>query len=330
MLIKPAEKNQKKKEPISFIKSFLPNNFRDQDFVFRSTEKGAVGKKMFREALFLAFKWEEFNKNRSLSSDSLDLDKLSPKDPLFKTYPALSEKDNSTLNLQSNESGNALNQLLKTKVPDDLLTVNTRDVLGFRNQKISNIAVRTFFTGPEDNGSDFEKVLIERIHSAKQRISIDQMYFQPSKKLMQEIINAANRGVKVTVVTALGGRRNSSGEKFFGPRNKYNLHTLFYSVTNKENINIYTYSQGKNGLHKKVVVIDDSVLAGSSNMGTKSLKLTGDHEMNFEATSKEFADKTLKIIQEDISKSKKLNKISLSLSDRILSFIHNTGSRIWG
>jgi phosphatidylserine/phosphatidylglycerophosphate/cardiolipin synthase-like enzyme len=86
---------------------------------------------------------------------------------------------------------------------------------------------------------------------------------------MKEIIDAANRGVKVTVVTTTGGRHNSKGEKLFGHRNLYNLHILFSSTKTKTNIDAYTFSQAKNGLHKKVVVVDDYVFAGSSNMGTK-------------------------------------------------------------
>jgi hypothetical protein len=326
----PSQKKSKKAD--SFIESFLPSNFRDQDFVFHTTDGGSTGKKMFREALFLAFKWDQFTKNGFLSSDSWDLDKLDPEDPLFQDYPALSEnvpmKEN--IDLQTEKSKNSLYQLLRTDVPKDLRQISQGHVLGFKNKKVPEVNVRAFFTGPEDSTMNWENVLVNRIQSAKKRILIDQMYFQPSTTLMQEIINAANRGVKVTVITVVGGRHSSRGEQFFGPRNLHNVYKLLSSVESKASVNAYTYSQAKNGLHKKVVIVDDYVLAGSSNMGTKSLELTADHEMNFEAHSKEFANQTLKILQEDIKKSRPLKPKSLSLSNRIFSFIHNAGSRIWG
>jgi hypothetical protein len=52
--------------------------------------------------------------------------------------------------------------------------------------------------------------------------------------------------------------------------------------------------------------------------------------MNFEAHSREFADQTLKIIKEDIKKSKQIKQVSLTVLNRIYSFIHHAGSGIWG
>lgn len=78
------------------------------------------------------------------------------------------------------------------------------------------------------------------------------------------------------------------------------------------------------------MVVDDYVLAGSSNMGTKSLKLTGDHEMNFEARSQEFADQTRQVLEDDIARSTELDDISLGIKQRLVAKIHKSGARIWG
>ncbi len=137
---------------------------------------------------------------------------------------------------------------------------------------------------------------------------------------MRALINAGNRNVDITVITTAGGKHSPMGEKFFGHRNLYNLNYLASAVEEQKekNMHFYSYAQAKFGLHKKVIVLDDIVLAGSSNMGTKSLTLTSDHEMNFEAKSKDLADNTLKILNEDIKRSKHLEKINLSLTNRVM------------
>lgn len=319
----------------SFIENFLPRVFRDQDFVFFSDGECKTGKRVYREALFLASKWDQHKKNHELSSESWDLNKLNEKDEIFKKYPALSSEgsfDDKSAKPIAPKS--ALEKLLAEKIPDKIDNPKIKSNLTekFAHRKANNVMVKTFFTGPEDMHSDWEDNLVDRIEKAEKRIMIDQMYFQPSKRVMDALIDAGNRKVDITVVTACGGKHSPLGEKLFGNRNLYNLNYLATSVEkeNRKNIHLYSYTQAKFGLHKKVVVLDDFVLAGSSNMGTKSLTLSSDHEMNFEAESKDLAENTVKIINEDKKRSTHLKKINLIFTNRVLAAYHSLGAGIWG
>jgi phosphatidylserine/phosphatidylglycerophosphate/cardiolipin synthase-like enzyme len=65
----------------------------------------------------------------------------------------------------------------------------------------------------------------------------------------------------------------------------------------------------KIGHHKKIIIFDDeTVIAGSSNFGYKSLVTCSDHELNFIARSKKFAEETLKVYAVDIAHSKRVTR----------------------
>lgn len=322
------------KKEYDLVEDCLPGTFRDQDFIFQSKGECETGKRVYREALFLALKWDQYEKQGVLSSETWDLEKLSDQDILFKKNPALSEAHQKNINEQDNRGikKRSLEILLKTKIPDNIKRDDAKSIISdFMNHSVKDVFVKTFFTGPEDRDSDWESNMIERIESASRRIVIDQMYFQPSKAIMDALIKAGKRNVNITIITACGGKHVSMGEKFFGSRNCYNLYHLFASLkNNRENLHLYAFTQAKNGLHKKIVIIDNYVLAGSSNLGTKSLILTGDHEMNFEAHSKELAHETMKILEDDIRVSKLFKSVKLSFKDRILATVHSLGAFWWG
>ncbi len=313
-----------------FEEKLLPNSFRDQDFVFYH-KQGEEGNAVYQEALFLAYKWDRYAKDKSFPRENWDLKKLDPTDVLFKRYPTLLK--NKTVKKPPEENKNPLYHLLKTGIP----LVISESQSSYKNflfqDACVDVNVRTFFTGPEDYQSDWKRNMIEKVRQAQKRIAIDHMYFQPPSDLRKAIAEAANRGVKITIVTALGSSAAPpTSEKFFAPRNLVNLFKLKQDVLTekRDNLTFYSYAQGKNGLHKKVMIIDDYILAGSGNMGTKSLTLIGDHEMNFEAKSQELAKKTMAIIQKDILKSRKITNINPSVRQRVQSMFHYWGSNKWG
>ena len=120
---------------------------------------------------------------------------------------------------------------------------------------------------------------------------------------------------------------------YFGPRNKYNYVNFLKKLSpeEKEKVQIFEFQQKKIGNHKKVIVVDDKVLAGSSNLGYKSLVTSSDHEINFIAESKNFADETLKIIEEDIKYSKVFkNNSKLSLKEIFSAYFHRLNAFLIG
>ncbi len=73
--------------------------------------------------------------------------------------------------------------------------------------------------------------------------------------------------------------------------------------------------------------MDDYVLAGSSNLGYKSLETMSDHEINFVAKSKLFANQTAEVIMIDVNHSYRIDhpEKKLSISAICRAAIH----RIW-
>jgi len=78
------------------------------------------------------------------------------------------------------------------------------------------------------------------------------------------------------------------------------------SPSDRKNISIYEFRVNKTTFHKKIFVIDDTVISGSSNFGYKSLVTCSDHELNFIAKSKKLAKKTLKVHKVDVAHSHKI------------------------
>lgn len=305
---------------------FIPGNFRDQDFVFSCPDRDLkAGVKMYEQALRLAQKWERYNHSEG---------SLPPEQWETHSNPTGGLREVASSGQASSQSSTVVERMLRTPLPRDLGTVRTDYSEFERSQrKVEDVAVRLFFTGPEDTMSPYEGAMVRRIYQAKSSILIDHMYFQPTKAVMDALICAASRGVKVAIVTAGITKGCPNGQYFFGPSNRYNYSYLVNSLPEKarENVEVYEYKQKKKGLHKKVMIVDDFVLAGSSNMGYKSLALSGDHEMNFEAESEKFAEQTKRIVFQDMSKSVRVMQPGrISFKNRCTAAFHSAGARLWG
>lgn len=166
-----------------------------------------------------------------------------------------------------------------------------------------DVSMRVFATGPEHRKSPFLEEMIKAVDGAKREIYIDHMYFHPEKELMDALVRAANRGVKIKVITNGFDKKNSpKAHQAFGPRNQWNTRWLYRHVDpeNRENIEVYEFAPMQTTLHKKAMVVDrETVFAGSSNMGYKSLETMSDHELNFRAKSKTLAERTIRVFDED-------------------------------
>ena len=112
------------------------------------------------------------------------------------------------------------------------------------------------------NRSSIEKSYLKAIGQARQDIVIANAYFLPGGKLRRALINAARRGVKVTVL--LQGKY----EYFM----QYHAARPVYDALLKEGIEIHAYAQSF--LHAKVAVVDGHwATVGSSNLDPLSLLL---------------------------------------------------------
>jgi phosphatidylserine/phosphatidylglycerophosphate/cardiolipin synthase-like enzyme len=321
-----------------FLSKFISGNFRDMDFVFHSPPRGEpAGKKIYREMLLLAHRWEQYNK--VLKAPLIHLNKLklnSLSDIPYKKIPALNDADSPLFDnhlIKEVDGDSAVTKLLKTRIPPPI-TITTTVHSFHKNPKIAKASeFDSIYSGPENSHSTYEKKLISHINKAEKEIKIAQMYFHPTTNLINSIIRAAERGVKITIISCGVYENCPNGHLFFGPRNKYNFWNLLNSLspTAKHNVEIFEYQQYKKGYHKKVVIVDDYVIAGSSNMGYKSLVSTSDHEINFSLKSEKFARETSKILATDISLSHRVDPcLQLTLSERLFASWHKKGAFIWG
>lgn len=296
-----------------FIGKFIPGNFRDMDFVFRcSGGKSPCGKQVYKQMLLLCYRWEQYN---LMLKDKFNTDQLRVDD--------LGVFTNEPTKINSNDS--VTMHLLKTPIPQwHKITTRVKN-FDQSTKKSSNVAFRIFASGPEHNSSMYAAQLEEAIKKASKQIVINHMYFQPTTSIMNELIEAAKRGVKIKIITSCIYSECPNSHYVFGSRNKYNYAYLLNSLSEneRENVEVYEFQQKKKGNHKKVIIVDDMVIAGSSNLGYKSLVSTSDHELNFFAQSQEFVDRTLEICEIDIQHSKKIkDKVKLSTSEYIKAAMH--------
>ena len=133
---------------------------------------------------------------------------------------------------------------------------------------------------------DIEKAYLHAIQNEQHEILIANAYFIPGKKFERALIDAARRGVVVTLLL------KGEIDYFLS-----NATRAFYGKFLKEGITIFEYT--KSFMHSKVAVIDETwATVGSSNIDPFSLLLA--REANIFIFDKNFASQLKKNIEEDI------------------------------
>lgn len=282
----------------------LTGCFRDQDFVFQCHDP-AQRKQLYRQALWLANLWHGYHQcdPPSIPAMSADLKEIEGIE-----YPALN--DGLSISLSGTcAAENVLLRMLQEPVPSS--SEEDLPILDFASslRKVDQVQAEFFFTGRFNRQPNpFVKRLIREIAQATKEIVINHMHFLPPPEVLNALIAAVKeRGVKLTLITAGVTKNCPSGHLEHGPKNQAYCASLFKSLTTQEqqNLRIYLFEQHKKGLHKKIVLIDDELLfAGSSNMETKCFSEMGDYEVDFVARSPALALEVQKIIQVDIEHSR--------------------------
>ena len=98
-------------------------------------------------------------------------------------------------------------------------------------KKSTDVAFRVFASGPEHDSSKFAIELEAALKKAKQKIVINHMYFHPTPAIMDALIAAAKRGIKIEIITAGIYKDCPNSHLMFGPRNKYNYAYLVNSLS---------------------------------------------------------------------------------------------------
>jgi cardiolipin synthase len=157
------------------------------------------------------------------------------------------------------------------------------------------IPIQIVSSGPENDIQKIKQGYIKMIPGAKKSIWIESPYFIPDDALMEALLIAIRSGIEVCMVIP-----KMPDHPFVYRATEYYAHQLV-----KAGARIFTYQDGF--MHAKTIVVDNEIVSvGSANWDIRSFKL------NFEANAFiydfEVATKVIKTIQQDMAKSRELDR----------------------
>jgi len=150
-----------------------------------------------------------------------------------------------------------------------------------------------FKTGPKDGVESARLVYLYSIAAARKHIRIAHSYFVPDNLLVEALLAARKRGVKVEVITpgiidANVVRRASRAR---------------WSALIEAGVEFYEYQSSL--YHCKVMIVDDVwVVAGSANFDNRSFRIND--ENGLDVWNKEFAEENIRIFEMDKAKSRRI------------------------
>ncbi|MGM0843480.1 MAG: cardiolipin synthase [Bacillota bacterium] len=143
-------------------------------------------------------------------------------------------------------------------------------------------------------GFKIESQFVEFITNAKKSIFIGSPYFIPSEEVMDALVKALKRGVKVTIVSPEKPDHHLVKEAAF----------KFFRKLIPLGAEVYHYQTGF--YHSKLIVLDDEFCdIGTANFDLRSFYVN--FELNNFTYTQSFVDEVLKEIQKDIEGSKKIS-----------------------
>ncbi len=152
-----------------------------------------------------------------------------------------------------------------------------------------------------------EEKYLHLIQSVKTSITIGSPYFIPSKRLVHELIRAAKRGIKITIVVPYITDHMLVQEASY----------RYLRLMLKHGAQVFQYRKGF--YHAKSIIIDDNLCdIGTANFDKRSLFLN--KEINCYFFDPAFVDRFKDVIQKDILDSKPLTLADLNKPNLFRSF----------
>eukprot|EP00012_Vannella_robusta_P004368 CAMPEP_0206191800 /NCGR_PEP_ID=MMETSP0166-20121206/5571_1 /ASSEMBLY_ACC=CAM_ASM_000260 /TAXON_ID=95228 /ORGANISM="Vannella robusta, Strain DIVA3 518/3/11/1/6" /LENGTH=630 /DNA_ID=CAMNT_0053608159 /DNA_START=15 /DNA_END=1903 /DNA_ORIENTATION=+ len=154
---------------------------------------------------------------------------------------------------------------------------------------------------------------IRAIDDAKASIRLAHLNVNPASRLMESILNAVKRGVKVELITTAADATTPLAAHFYAWANRVNYLPIMTGepyLEDKEQakeqikhyVSVYEYAVSRTTYHKKVAIIDnETLLIGSYNMSQKSHN--GDDELLLAITSSELCTQVNEVLNFDIDHS---------------------------
>jgi len=156
-----------------------------------------------------------------------------------------------------------------------------------------NMSVRIVDQRPAENDFNINQTVLVAIRAAKESILIETPYFNPTRWLAQELQNAAQRGVRVCVLT------NSEESSNMVPLYWSAAHNFKTLIQN--GIHLFLWDRGKRAIHSKVFVVDRQfAMISSFNFSHRST--LWDAENGVVMTDPDFVAQTRQMIEADFAK----------------------------
>jgi cardiolipin synthase len=125
-----------------------------------------------------------------------------------------------------------------------------------------NLAAQVVPSGPDQDEQIIHEMLITLIYNAKTRLVLTTPYFVPSESMLQAMVSAAHRGVRVSLVVP---------EKIDSVLVRHASRSYFQDLL-EAGVELYAYKGGL--LHAKTVTADHNVaMLGSVNMDLRSFSI---------------------------------------------------------
>ena len=129
-------------------------------------------------------------------------------------------------------------------------------------------------TGPLSPQATMTDIFVAVLAAARERVVITTPYFAPDPPLLNAIVAAARRGVRLTIIFP---QRNDS--RIVGA-----ISRGYYPLLARAGVHIFEFRGGL--LHAKTMVVDETLaLVGSANMDRRSLDLNFENNVVFESAA---------------------------------------------
>ena len=159
--------------------------------------------------------------------------------------------------------------------------------------------VQIVASGPDSDLPLIYYSLIDALATAKEQICITSPYFIPSESLVDALIMACQKGIKVKILVP-----GISDSKMVDAAAR-----AYYTEILEHGAEIYLYNKGF--VHAKTMVVDASLaVVGSANMDYRSFDLN--FEVNAMLYSKTIANQLLEAFAEDLKNSSKIDPTAWS------------------
>jgi cardiolipin synthase len=171
-----------------------------------------------------------------------------------------------------------------------------------------------FKGGPRDGAENARLLYLYSIAAAKRSIRLSHSYFVPDNLAVEMLVRAAQRGVKVEIITPGIIDWNIVRR---AARSRWDR------MMQQPNIHFYEYQPAK--YHVKVMIVDDAwVTCGSINFDDRSFRING--EANINVYDPEFARRQIEVFEADKAKSVRISRSEFRRRPWYMRLVEN----FWG